>query len=366
MDLSLSLNLGAVTTSLKGAPVDPYAGYLLYDDFGGAVAPLAGRTPNKGPAWAVTGASAAGMTAGGGVMEQAAGDNSAGYALPSAPYGQVPQKIVGEWRMTSGDFAYPATMAIHVDSSLVPMLHGEGGANNFYIRLYSGTWLEPMLALFGPNWTLETNTPYRDELHYDGGKMAAMVKRAENGDIIGQELIYDFRLPSFVGELSFWETLTNRIEYTLATAEATSDYPWPVVTEKTGLVNPTTADVVPTAFGGTTTNSSSGIVITGAGYGQGGQNSVGAVDEGQSLQFVFDASELTSSQIEVALLKTGAMETEKSNIVYFAANGRISGVLTATETMADASLAIAISPIGSAGQVKVANLQTITPPITGF
>lgn len=363
--LSLDLTLGSTALS-KGVPVNPYGAYLFYDDFSGAVAALSGRAPDKGPAWSVSGASAGGMTAGGGVMKQSAADASAGYAMVN--HGQVPKKVVGEWLMTSGNFAYPATMGIHADSSLMPMLHGEGGAENFYIRLVSSgpTFIDPLFSLFAPNWTLATNTPYRDELHYNGGKMAAMVKRAENGDIIGQELVYDFRMPSFVGEMSFWETLTNRINYTLATAEAISDYAWPTITEIAGLANPTTASMAATVFGGSTTNSGSGIIIAGAGYGQGGQISVGSVTTGDKIHFAFDADGLTSSQMEVALLKTGAMEAEKSSIVYFASSGRISGTLTATETMASAGLGIVVSPTGSAGQVTVSNLQILASPPTGF
>ena len=344
---------------------DQYKDFLFYDDFAGSSAALGGRKPRKGDNWAVTGAAGAGMTAGGGVLKQAAADNTAGYGYVN--HGKVPRKIVGEWQMLSGNFAYPATMAIHKDASIVPMLHGEGGASNFQLRLVGvgPVFLDPLFSLFAANWSaLSLLTRYRDELHYDGGKMAAMIKRAANGTILGRQLIYDFRTPDFVGNYSFWETLTNRINYLLATAEDVSDYVWPTINELAGLANPTTSNLNATIFGGTLTNSGTGLTIAGAGYGQGGQLSLGAIATGDKIAFAFDATEWSGTQMEVALLKIGAAETEKSNMVLFSANGRISGTLIASETMANAGLAVVVSSAGAASSVKVSNLQVVKNPPT--
>lgn len=148
--------------------------------------------------------------------------------------------------------------------------------------------------------------------------------------------------------------------------EATSDYSFPAVTEVWGLANPTTTNVVATAFGGTTTNSGAGIVIAGSSYGQGGQIDLGAVTIGDEFRVDFDAASFSGGQMEVALLKNGAAEVEKSNVVYFTADGRISAALTATETMAGASAAIVMgSGLSGAGGCTVTNLQILkTPPTT--
>lgn len=53
---------------------------LLYDDFSGAVAALAGRIPQRGPAWGVTGIDAADVVAGGGQMYDSVSSSGVYYA----------------------------------------------------------------------------------------------------------------------------------------------------------------------------------------------------------------------------------------------------------------------------------------------
>jgi len=369
---SLPENLEALTLGqravLLGGSVGPnLSAYLFYDSFPGPVISLDGRAAQKGGNHQASGAAGSGMTAGDGIMKQAAAAGTAGYDI-TPDLGQIPGKVVGEWQMVSGDFTYPATIGIAVDATLSPMLHGEGTSTNFFIRLVNAgpTFIVPLFVTSDANWSLSLATTYRDELHYNGGKMAAMVKRAVDGTILGRQLIYDFRLPSYVGNYAFRQTLTDKINYSLVSDEATSDYSFPAVTEVWGLANPTTTNVVATVFGGTTTNSGAGIVIAGSGYGQGGQIDLGAVTIGDKFRVDFDAASFSGGQMEVALLKNGAFEVEKSNAVYFTSDGRISAALTATETMAGASVAIMMGPeLSGAGGCTVTNLQILkTPPTT--
>lgn len=361
----VGIGIGIPCSAISQGGADPLKDFGFYDDYRGTVAALNGRMPPKGASHTTTGAAGAGMTAGGGVMKTAA--DGAGYDVVTN--GFAPRKVVGEWLMTSGNFSTPATLAICKDTNLAPMLHGEGGATTFYMRLVGvgPVFLDPLFSLKTADWSaLSLNTQYRDELHYDGAKRAAMVKRAPNGTILGQQLIYDFRMPDFVGNVTFWEALTSRLNFKLATAQDASDYAWPAMTELAGIANPTTAMFVATVFGGTVTNSGTGLTIAGGSYGQGGQDSIGAVTTSDRIQVSFDVTEKSGGQQEVALLKTGAGEAEKSNIVYFSANGRVVATLTPTENMVDASVAIAVSGANVAGSCKISNYQVIKNPPTAF
>lgn len=340
------------------------ASFLFYESFPGAVGPLNGRLAQKGGAHQASGTAT--MLAGGGILKQTDAAGTAGYDI-TPDLGQVPHKLVGQWLMTSGDFTYPATMGITQSNVLTPMLHGETTATSFALRLVAAgpVFIDPLLRVTDPNYSLSLATTYRDELHYNGGKMAAMVKRAADGTIIGRQLAYDFRMPGYVGNIAFWETLTDKINYTLETVEPTSDFAFPTVTELAGLANPTTSVFATTIFGGSVTNSGAGIVVAGASYGQGGQIGVGAVTAGDTFHVAFDAASFSGGSMEVALLKNGAAETEKSNMILFTAAGRVVGTLTATETMAGASVAIAMSPsFTGAGGCTVSNLQILKSPPT--
>lgn len=340
-----------------------FANFLLYDNFTGTPASINGRVPNKGPAWSVTGAAAANVIAGAGVLTQNA-DVLAGYSINNL--GVVAQKLTAYWRIASGAVDFVPAMMIAANSGLTPMIHAEGGTTNFLLRLVTAgpTFTQPSWWVTAPNYSISVATPYRTVFQYNGAKFASLQLFSDTGTLLGTEVTYDPWMASYGGNWVGYETYNTRLGYTTVAAEAVADYPWPTLNSIAELANPTTpANFAASQFGGTVTNGGSGIVVAGTTYGQGGVIDVGSLLAGDRIWFSFDVTGLTSTSMEASLLVKNVLQLPISNEILYAGNGRIQGTLTATQD-ATAVLVIGISAIGSAGASTVSNLVILKNPPT--